>query len=108
MNAANLIIVCVAVGIVGYAFVGVQCLSLLRAVLRSPSLAGGFVIALAISNSTWLIYLTLLMLNHFLGWDVTHIYVIIAGLVALNPWLLAIWWWQCGRQMDSEAHKEKT
>jgi accessory gene regulator protein AgrB len=110
MSTIHLIVTLVIISIAGYIVAGLTLFPTVRLAWRHRSIAGGFVIALAFANGWILSYLIIILLSYFLKWDPGNTYVVLAIIVAAEPWLLLIWWLRRTKQIDSviatDSHKE--
>lgn len=103
MSNTTMIALLVAVAIVGYAVVGVALWPVLRVAMRRADAPGAVTRALAVSNSWILLFLVVLLTSYLTGWEPGRVYVVLAVIVAVNPWALWLWWKRWIRQIDRKG-----
>lgn len=100
MSTTTLIAILVSIAIIGYVVCGALLYPVLRVAIRRSGAAAGVAVALAVSNSWILLFLVVLLESYLTGWDPGRVYLILAVIVAVNPWALALWWLRWRRRID--------
>lgn len=99
MSTTTIIFVLVCVASVGYIIAGFSLWPLVVLALRRQDAPGAITRALALSNGWILAFLLVLLLSYLTGWNPGRVYLVLAVIVAVNPWALIVWWWRWRRSI---------